>query len=472
MTIEWPTREQLVQRFLGWTRVFFPNVSTAERSDAWLEGQAVGGMAGTILSRVKQIYLDMFPSTAVGDALDLHGFVRLPEDKRRQAASGTTSGQVTATGAATPIPANTEFVHADGSRYKNPTDVTVADWAGGSVDFDVLSVTTGVIANKAEGEILTFVSPIAGIDDDVTVTTGHALDGARDEETDSEYRARILSWYRYPPGGGNYGHYKNYAEGVGACVKAFVYPQYRGLGTIDVVCLGPGRSEDSYLGDRFNVDEDAIWTELDTEIRPCTADIGDLPSAGPTIAITEPVSQSQPIDVDITAAPRYGADFAVQFTATGMPSASKINLGADPTGIILIGHRVIFNVQVGAIWYPEIREVSNVGNPWIEVSEPFSSATHDPVANGVKPGSAGAEAQLEALLDLFDSLTPGDTITGTRRPEVDPDNPTDLLIADIIDSLQSLPSVANVSVTTPALDVTPAAPKNLIRNSKIYINYV
>lgn len=469
MSITFPTREQLVEKYLAWHRVFFPNTSTAARSDAWLEGQGIGGIGGIILARVQAVYNEIFPTTASTDGLTRHGENWLPASKRWQLATGTTSGQIRAFGTPTPIPAGTEFVHADGTRYQNPTAVT-APWGGAPwVDFDVLSIDTGAICNKAIDNTLEFVSPIAGIMSEVTVTT--ALEGARDDETDDEYRARILGWHHYPPGGGNFGHYKAYAEGVGGCAKAYIYPMYRGLGTVDVVCLGAGRSDDAYVGLRFAADEDAVYTELIAEVRPETADLGDLPSVGPVVGVDDPIAQAEPIDVTITPASGYEGGWAGAYTAAAnpMPSLTRVNTTVDPSATVTIGKLILINIWDGAAWHPCVREVASSGASYIEVTEEFPGLTADTTVGGIQPAGAGTLAQVEALLNLFDDLTPGDTVAGSRRPIVSSDDPTDLLLADIFDVLQSLVSVANVVINLPAADVTPAAAKTLIRNERFYI---
>jgi len=467
--ITWPTKENLVQRYLAWHRYFFPNTSTAERSDAWLEAQGVGGVAGLVLARVRAVYNDMFPDTATGDAIDRHMFVCMPASKRRQAASGTTGGDVTATGVATAIPANTEFVHADGTRYRNATAVGVAEWAGGSVTFDVTSIDTGVGCNKASGDTLTFISPIAGIDDEVTVNTD--LSGARDRESDDEAQARLLDWLRYPPGGGNWAHYKAYAEGVGSCVIAFIYEGNdsvgRGLGTVDVVCLGPGRSEDAYVGARFSADQNLVWDELTEEVRPCTADLDTRPSLG-GLGVSDPVAQAENVQIVVTPVTGYGPDFVPTYATVGMPDAYTVNLVALPAAISQ-GDRVLLNVQAGGIYYPEVREVASTGVNFITVTEPFSATT--PGAT-LYPAGPGTLTQVEAILDLFDTLTPGDTTPATRKPVISSDHPTDLLLADIFDAVQGLASVQNMTITTPVADVTPGAAKQLIRNGLIVVTYI
>jgi len=474
MAITWPTKSELQEKFLGWYRTFFPNISVARGTDPWLESHSVTGVAGMILARAKQIYAAIFITTATGSDLDEHGETYLPEDKRRKASSGTTSGEITLTGTATAVPTNTKWVHADGTEYYNSDAVSVADWAGGSVDVDVLSSDTGQICNKTAGEILTIVTPISGVDDEATVKSGSPLAGATDEETDDEYRTRILSWLQNPPGGGNYGHYKNYAEGVGGCEKAYVYPHFDrdgdgndDLGTVDIVCLGPGVTSDVPTGDRFNVDVNAVWDELAGEVRPCTADLGTRGVSGVLIA----TEQTEPVDVDVTVHDGYEYDWSGSFTVTSMTGDTQLNLSSSPVGTISEGDRVLFNVQVGTDWQPCVRVVAagGVTATHIIVTESFPSSTPDTGSGGLKPAGPGTQDQLDAILDVFDGLTPGDTANATRRPAVSADHPTDLIKADIVDALQSLASVKNTTVNQPTVDKTPTDAKYLIRNGKIYI---
>jgi len=304
------------------------------------------------------------------------------------------------------------------------------------------------------------------------VTVATDLTGATDEESDDELRARLLSWKQYPPGGGNYGHYKNYAEGVGGCEKAYTYHHFRGVGTVDVVVLGPGVDDDNPTGDRFSVDEDAVWTELDTEVRPCTADIDVAPGAGGT-GVSIATAQAEPVDISVTENEGYETDWSGAFTVTGIDVTFKqITVTADPTATIPDGARILVNVQVGTVWIPCVRTVaSTVAGPphYVNVTEALPSSTHDPAANGLLPGGPGTENQLEAILMLFDRLTPGDTSPATRRPVPSSVHPEDLLLADIFDAVQSLDSVKNMTVTTPVADVTPTGAKYLIRNGKVYI---
>jgi len=478
MGITWPTLEEMKERWDGWYRTFFPNVSTARGSDAWLEGQAMSKMAYLVQSRIKAVYAAMFVTTASGDDLDRHAAVWLPLDKRRQAASGTTSGQMTFYGTNyTPIPANTRLVGDDGNVYELPTAVVAGDWPGPPLslvtDVEIRSVSTGQSCNKSVGDTLTLVSPISGIDDEAVVHT--ALAGARDEETDDELRERLLDWLQYPPGGGNWGHYLNFAQGVGGCARAYVYPLYRGLGTVDVVCLGTGITDDAPTGSRFSADENLVWDELDEEVRPVTADLGLRPSLGAS-GVGDPTAQAEPIDIDIAPASGYEADHALSFTAvTPCPTTTSLEVTADPTALTK-GDRLLINIYDGTYWIPMVVTVVSATaappNHLIEIEETLPALVIDVVAAGVQPAGPGTEGQVEAILSLFDGLTPGDTTPATRRPVPSPAEPTDLLLADIFDTVQSLASVLNMTITLPAGDTTPTAAKYLIRNERVYITYI
>jgi len=478
MAITWPTLEEIQDRFAGWYRTFYPNTSTARGSDAWLEGQAMSKLAYLIQSRIKAVYAAVFVTTATGEDLDRHAAVWMPPDKRRQAATGTTEGQLTFYGTnGTPIPANTRLVGDDGNIYELPTAVVAGDWAAPPVNFvtdvEVRSVSTGQSCNKNVGDTLTLVTPISGIDDEAVV---HAdLDGARNEETDDELRERLLDWLQYPPGGGNWGHYLNFAQGVGGCAKAYVYPLYRGLGTVDVVCLGTGVTDDEPTGSRFDADENLVWDELDEEVRPATADLDVRPSLGGT-GVSDPTAQAETIDIDIDPAAGYEPDQTTSWTAiTPCPTSTSLEVTAAPAGLSK-GDRLLINIQNGTVWVPMVVTVvsTTTGPPnhLIEIEETLPALVIDVAANGVQPAGPGTEGQVEAILSLFDGLTPGDTSPATRRPVPSPAEPTDLLLADIFDTVQSLASVLNMTITFPAADTTPTAAKYLIRNERIYITYI
>lgn len=470
MAITWPSREDLVDRFLEFYKVFFPNAVKSKGTDPWREAQAWGGVGGILIARLKQIYADMLITTATGTALDAHAAAWLPEGRRRQVASGTTDGSIRITGTAADISLNTELVNAAGVRYRTSVNTTVADWGGlGWVNVDVLSVDTGQVCNMLAGETMDFVSPIAGVDSDASVVGGDPLVGARDDETNDELRARLVAWMQDPPGGGNWPHYMHYAQGTGGCEKAYVYPNYRAVGTVDVVCLGPGVDDDNPTGDRFTVDVDAVWDEIDEEVRPCTADI-DVAGGS---AITVATAQVRNVEITVVVNDGYELDCTALNKALALDLGNtRIQVNADPAGDYDQYDRILLNVHDGSVWIPEIRQVESTtsGPPhYITVTEAFSGATPDPDANGVMPAGPGTQEQVDAILDLFDRLTPGDTSPATRRPVPGSEHPTDLNLADIFDAVQSLPSVQNMTITTPVADVTPTTEKYLIRNGKVFI---
>jgi hypothetical protein len=87
-----------------------------------------------------------------------------------------------------------------------------------------ISVTaqeTGTIGNLNNGETLTIGTQVAGAETVATVTDTTTT-GA-DEETDDNYRTRILDVIRAPGGGGNAADYRNWSQEVEGVKRAYPY---------------------------------------------------------------------------------------------------------------------------------------------------------------------------------------------------------------------------------------------------------
>ena len=61
----------------------------------------------------------------------------------------------------------------------------------------------------------------------------------------------------------------------------------------------------------------------------------------------------------------------------------------------------------------------------------------------------------QAMLDLFDTLSPGDSATPSRWPRVTQEDPAVLRLAAIYKAAVSVPGVSRVSITSPGANVTP-----------------
>jgi uncharacterized phage protein gp47/JayE len=140
-------------------------------------------------------------------------------------------GNVTATGTnGSVILIDTILRLDDTTSYRVTTGQTIA---GGTATLPVVAVLAGVAGNVPEGTVLTFESPIAGVDASATVAVD-GIDGGEDEEGTEEVRDRYLLRLREPPEGGADQDYEAWALAVPGVTRAWVYPTELGLGTVVV----------------------------------------------------------------------------------------------------------------------------------------------------------------------------------------------------------------------------------------------
>jgi len=159
-------------------------------------------------------YRQIFPQTADADGLALigeqYGLVR--------GAAVAAVFQAEATGTEdTIIPAGTLWT-LDVIVYEQKDAVTISS---GVATIILEALTTGDDTNRTAGDVLSIVSPLAGVDQEITAgattTTG---EDAEDLET---YRARILTRLRNRPQGGATPDYVTWALEVAGIVKAFAF---------------------------------------------------------------------------------------------------------------------------------------------------------------------------------------------------------------------------------------------------------
>jgi uncharacterized phage protein gp47/JayE len=148
---------------------------------------------------------------------------------RNSATAATGSGAATGTNG-TVIPAGSELQSTSGQVYETDSAATIAT---GTATLDFTAQEAGEDGNDDGGISLSFVSPIVGIDNTVTVDSD-GIQGGTDEETDENLRDRILSRKRKPPHGGAEFDYETWAKEVSGVTRVWTFPQYQGNGTIGV----------------------------------------------------------------------------------------------------------------------------------------------------------------------------------------------------------------------------------------------
>lgn len=177
-------------------------------------------------------YLDfqarqLFVTTADEAGLETHGAeYGIP---RKTAAYSVGSGVATGING-TVIPADSELVSPNDHIYIIDTEVTIA---GGVATVDLTSQVAGADSNDDPGVLLAFISPIVGVDTDITIDSD-GISGGTDEETDDSYRDRILTRKRRSPHGGAEFDYADWSLEISGVTRAWAFPQYQGAGTIGV----------------------------------------------------------------------------------------------------------------------------------------------------------------------------------------------------------------------------------------------
>lgn len=168
--------------------------------------------------------LQNFALTATGDGLD-----RIGNDNatpRKQAVVAILTATLPAT-TGTVIPAGREFISDDtGLRYKTEAEVTAV---ASVATLSLRCTETGTTGNLSNGNTLSIVAQIAGATTVATVTATTQL--GVDEESDADYRPRVLFAQRAVTGGGNATDHKIWSEAVTGVRRAFPYsgrPAYAG----------------------------------------------------------------------------------------------------------------------------------------------------------------------------------------------------------------------------------------------------
>jgi uncharacterized phage protein gp47/JayE len=170
----------------------------------------------------------LFVSSADEENLVVHG----SEYGISQKAATFATGSFTSTGiVGTLIVADTELESPDGQVYTVDEDTEIS--ASGSVLVNITAKVSGEAGNQDPAVILTYVTPIAGVDSTGTVDSNGITNGT-DQESLEDLRERILDRKRQPPHGGASFDYIKWLKEISGVTRAWAIPQYMGMGTIGV----------------------------------------------------------------------------------------------------------------------------------------------------------------------------------------------------------------------------------------------
>ncbi|MDT8844805.1 baseplate J/gp47 family protein [Vibrio parahaemolyticus] len=142
-----------------------------------------------------------------------------------QKLASNASGSVSFSGSA-PIPVDTVMTHSDGRLYR----VTLSNApSGGSVTVDVEAEEAGAAGNLAQGETLTLVSTVPGVQPN-GISDG--ITGGADVESVSSVLERLLFRKRNPPMGGAVHDYVAWCREVPGVSRAWAEDNYQGPATV------------------------------------------------------------------------------------------------------------------------------------------------------------------------------------------------------------------------------------------------
>jgi uncharacterized phage protein gp47/JayE len=187
--------------------------------------------AGVYITLHKQIgwlFLQLFPETADWKAAHVLGMSVRPLVKwgiligvgePRTGSQWTGNIAVTVSHLGSPLPAGTQLKSdISGKLYITNEGLTLES------ETEIVSATcaeTGTAGNLEAGDTLGFVTPLGTVQRTATVSevTSYALD----DETEEEYRARVISRFRSPPLGGALSDYRRWASDVTGVLNTYPY---------------------------------------------------------------------------------------------------------------------------------------------------------------------------------------------------------------------------------------------------------
>lgn len=255
-------------------------------------------------------YARFFPDPDNREAIERWAALKGVQRKAAVAASGLAS--LTGTND-TIVEAGTILIRADGARYVSTAEVTIA---AGVASLPIEAEVAGIDGEMTTGQVLSFVSPIAGVNATATAAAP-GVTGGIDEESDADLSARVYEALRNPPAGGKASDYVAWAKRVAGVTRAWVAENWDGLGTVQVLFVMDGRDDIIPL----SADITAVAAEIEAE-RPVCADV----------TVDAPVAA--PLDLTIAATPSTDAVKA----AIEAGLRDLIAREAEPGGTLLISH--------------------------------------------------------------------------------------------------------------------------------------
>lgn len=440
MPIQLPSLETVHSRLVDAAKAAFPTYDLSRFNDFSKRLRIVAGMGFQLNHHISVVSDDVLPDTAAGDQLDRHGFIWGVTRKAATPARKADALRLVGTSGST-FTIGDELVSQGGLRFQLNESGSIP--AAGFLDVDVVAIDTGEQTKLDAGEVLSFLSPPAGIETEAELQLDLDEDGT-DQESDGAYRVRILNKIQQPAMGGNANDWAQWVLDFDGADFAYVYPERGGAGTVHYVALHVGSGS---VRPFTTLENSELRASVDLERPVSVADHDPL--------VVETVTQN--IEQLIT--PALDPQFAFDWDDSGGPltvdtwdAASRtLQFTTNRPTDMQEGDRIVIKTDAG----------DGTGEPF--VIERFPGPANQvvladaPVPAPVSPdlvyaGGPLTELVRDALLDFVDNLGPAIGAYGVGNWE-DTINPQRL---DALALAQT--GVSNAQATTPASTATPADP--------------
>ncbi len=207
----------------------------AEGSEFSLRTTVLAAQLSALYDHLDWIVRQCFPQSAEGPSLDRHAQLRGLARLSGTCASGQiVFGRDEAGENVVVIPAGTVCLTEGLIRFETLTE-GVIEAGTTQVSLPARAVSAGSAGNVFAGRITMMSLPPSGC---AWCRNPAAMTGGRDEESDAELRARVLSTYARLPNGANAAYYESEALSRPGVAAVNVLPRVNGRGSVGVVVAG------------------------------------------------------------------------------------------------------------------------------------------------------------------------------------------------------------------------------------------
>lgn len=251
------------------------------RSTIGVLARVLAGQTHLLYGYLEWLARQPFVDSAEAEYLERHALIWGITRKPAVCASGSVNIAITP-GAV--LPKGTELRRADGCLFHTTEDAWCASNSAeaignaqslsqsSAVKCTVLvkALVAGASGNSANATPLTLTTPVAGVQGNATVVT---LSSGLDAEDDASLRKRLLQRIQEPPQGGAAHDYAAWAREITGVGKAWVYPEYLGVGTVGVAITAEIDTADA---ESSPIPSDALLASVQQHIdavRPITAQV-------------------------------------------------------------------------------------------------------------------------------------------------------------------------------------------------------